>query len=56
MPIVIIGGQVNSGVTDEQDKTHAIMSRGTAGGSFHILLAIDGPISHLYTLIQSGMV
>jgi len=44
------------GARDEQNKTNTFGCRNTAGGSLHILLTVDGAISHLYNRLQSTMV
>ncbi len=49
-------GVLRLGARDEQNKTNTSGRRNTAGGPLHILLAIDGAISHLYNRLQSGMV
>ena len=46
----------SSGAKDEQNKTNTSGCRNTAGGSLHILLTVDGAISHLYNRLQSAMV
>ena len=49
-------GVLRLGARDEQNKTNTFGCRNTAGGSLHILLAVDGAISHLYNRLQSAMV
>ena len=49
-------GVLRLGARDEQNKTNTFGCRNTAGGSLHILLTVDGAISHLCNRLQSGMV
>jgi hypothetical protein len=46
----------SSGARNEQNKTDTFGCGNTAGGSFHIFLAPNGFISHLYYRFQSVMV
>ncbi len=56
LPRVFTDLRQSSGAKDEQNKTNTFGCRNTAGGPLHILLAVDGAISHLYNRLQSAMV
>jgi hypothetical protein len=49
-------GVLRLGARDEQNKTNTSGCRNTAGGSLHILLTVNGVISHLCNHFQSAMV
>ncbi len=44
-------GVLRLGARDEQNKTNTFGRRNTAGGSLHILLAVNGAISYLYNYL-----